>query len=124
MRWGKRRKSIHKVELPAVAREIRGTLPGPHPRSELPPPEDPTIEFNTPVTTGSATSGRSMRPRDWLIAITCWVAWFGIGLYTWWFTDAPLIDFVIATIIWLLIFAFAVMGVPLIRIFGRDRNRA
>jgi hypothetical protein len=123
MRWGKRGNRARKVELSEVAREIGGTLPGHHVRTNLPLPEDPSILCEHNVTTGSATHGRVMNWPDWVIGITGWVTWFGIGLYTWWFTNAPVIDFFIATIIWLLIFAFAVMGVPLIRVFGWNRRR-
>ena len=75
------------------------------------------------MSTGSTAHGRSLRLRDWIVGITAWIIWFGIGFYAWWFTSVPVIDFVIATIIWLVAFAFAVIGVPLIRIFGRERNR-
>jgi len=103
--------------------EMRSSLPGRHQHTNLPKPEDPSDPGYDSIQTGLADPSDLTNWRDRALGVFFWLAWFGIGVYTWWFTDARLSDYVIATILWLAIFAFAIVGVPLVKIAARNRNR-
>lgn len=101
--------------------EITSSLPGKHQHTQLPKPEDTNDPGYDNIQTGELDPQDLTNWRDRTIGLFFWVAWFAIGVYAWWFTDAPLIDYVVATVIWLLIFALAVIGVPLVRMRARGR---
>ena len=103
-----------------VSTEIRSELPGRHHHTSQPVPED--FDFHDTVATGERQHGEPLKRRQVIVGLASWLAWFGIGVYTWWFTDASLLDYVIATIGWLAIFAFAILGIPLVRAFASNRN--
>jgi hypothetical protein len=44
-----------------------------------------------------------------------WVGWLSWGVYTWWFVDRTLRDFVIGVVVWSAAFLFSVVGIPLVR---------
>jgi len=113
-----------KQNLQLALGEMRSSLPGRHQHTNLPKPEDPTDPGYDAIETGSDDPSDLTSWPDRLIGVVFWLAWFGIGVYTWWFTDARLSDYVIATVLWLAIFIFAIIGVPLVKMTARNRNRA
>ena len=104
----------------AVSGEIRSGLPGHHEHTHLPQPQD--SDLHDTVSTGELQHGRPLRVTHLALGLSSWAAWFGIGLYAWWFTDSSPIDFVIGTIGWLAIFAFAFVGIPIVRVLASNRN--
>lgn len=102
--------------------EMRSSLPGRHEHTNLPKPEDPNDPGYDSIQTGELDPKDLTNWRDRAIGFLFWLAWFGIGVYVWWFTDTRFIDYVVATAIWLAIFAFAVIGVPLVRLTARNRS--
>lgn len=122
--WWRRRGRRRPLPPPEVWRdvstEIRSELPGRHHHTSQPVPED--FEFRDTVSTGERQSGKPLKLRHVIVGLASWLAWFGIGFYTWWFTDASVLDYAVATVGWLAIFAFALVGIPLVRVFATKRN--
>ena len=107
---------------------MRSSLPGRHQHTDLPKPEDPSDRgYDAPgygsIETGADDPSDLTSWPDRIIGLAFWFAWLGIGVYTWWFTDTRLSDYVIATVLWLAIFAFAIVAVPLVKMTARNRNR-
>lgn len=119
-RRGRNRVRPSRAVWRGLSREIRSGLPGPHQHTSQPVPED--FDFHDTVATGERQAGKPLKLRQVIVGLASWLAWFGIGVYTWWFTDASLVDYAIATVGWLAIFAFAIFGIPLVRVFASNRD--
>jgi len=112
-----------RLQTPEIFSEIRSELPGRHHRSTMPEPVEPNLPERDTVFTGQEQNGHLLSLRHWILGLGAWLTWFGIGIYTWWFTDASVADYVIASVIWAAIFAFAVVGVPIVRAIAINRDR-
>jgi hypothetical protein len=63
-------------------------------------------------------------PFRWRIfGFITWGIWFSFGIYYWWFTDTRFIEYIVATVMWLLTFAFTITGVPLLQLILKDRRK-
>jgi len=111
-----------RLETPEILHELRSELPGQHHRSTQPEPIDPQVPERDTIATGQEQTGHELSLWYWILGLGAWLTWFGIGIYAWWFTNASLADYVIASVIWILIFIFAVVGVPIVRTVARNRN--
>lgn len=120
LRRGRRRPLPPRETWSGVAREMRSDLPRHHQHTSQPVPED--FDFHDSVSTGERQHGKPLKLRQVIVGLASWLAWFGIGVYTWWFTDASIADYAIATVGWLAIFVFAIFGIPLVRVFASNRN--
>jgi hypothetical protein len=113
-----------KSYLSNILVEIRTSLPGKHELTLLGTPEDPLDPGYDSIGTGDSKSKQLSNNFDFVIGSIFWVGWFGYGVYSWWFVDANIVDLVIVTIGWLTIFVFTLAGVPLFRLFGRNRDKS
>ena len=111
-----------RLETPEILHEIRSELPGHHHRTTQPEPIDPLVRERDTIATGQDYSGHELTLRYWFLGIGAWLTWFGIGIYTWWFTEVSIADYVIASVVWVLIFFFALVGIPIVRTIARNRN--
>ena len=67
------------------------------------------------VETGAANPGALTSAGHRLMGLLFWVGWLSWGVYTWWFVDRTLRDFVIGVVVWSAAFLFSVVGIPLVR---------
>jgi hypothetical protein len=105
-----------------VLHEIRTSLPGQHVHTSASEPESD----NGPrcdVHTGQDDVSALVSPRHRLLGIAFWFAWLAWGVYTWWFVDRAIADFVIATVVWTGAFIFSVIGIPVVRQIAGNHRR-
>lgn len=106
-----------------VLHEVLSSLPGRRRLTQQEPPEDPFDLFSQGIYTGALNSEKMIKIRDRFLGIFLWIAWFGLGVYFWWFTEVPLGDYIIGTLVWGLIFIFTLIGIPVTRAIFRYRNQ-
>lgn len=98
-----------------VFAEAVTSLPGYHTKSsKLPPEELPEDELHE-IETGANNPDAMNSIGHKFIGVIFWLAWFGWGIYMWWFTGALISEFLIATVLWIGTFFFTILGVPLVR---------
>jgi hypothetical protein len=98
-----------------VLAEVVTSLPGYHPKTTKLPPEELPEEILFAIQTGANNPQALNSIGHKFVGIIFWIAWFGWGIYVWWFTGALLAEFLIATAIWIGAFLFTIIGVPLVR---------
>jgi hypothetical protein len=102
--------------------EMRSALPAKHERTELDPPGNGAEDGYDDIHTGSM-QGENLMPIKWKIfGILTWVIWFGFGIKTWWFSDTRFIEYIVATILWILTFFFTALGIPFTQAILRNRK--
>jgi hypothetical protein len=104
-----------------VWREILSGLPGRHRHTGLPEPELLSPDEFHEISTGENNPQSLGSLGHLIVGLLFWLGWLSWGVYTWWFVDRTLFDFVIATVLWTLTFTFTVLGVPLVRVVSRRR---
>ncbi|CAB4568445.1 unannotated protein [freshwater metagenome] len=109
--------------LRLILHEVLSSLPGRRKFTQLEPPEDPFDLLNQSIYTGALNTKIMLKLRDRVLGLFLWIAWFGLGVYFWWFTEVPLFDYLIGTLVWGLIFIFTVLGIPITRAIFRFRNQ-
>jgi hypothetical protein len=109
--------------LKAILIEIFSSLPGLRRPTAYEPPEDPLDFSSESIYTGAQNLGKRIRIWERLLGITLWLLWFGFGIFFWWFTEVPILDYIIGVIVWGLIFLFTVVGIPITRAVLRHRER-
>lgn len=107
---------------PLVIREVVTALPGRRRRTSQPEPELGPRETARVISTGSDDLKALHSPGHRLIGLVFWVGWFSWGVYTWWFVDRALTDFVIGVVVWTGAFVFSVVGIPLVRQAAKDQQ--
>ena len=111
----------HWLPRRGVLREILTGLPGRHLHTELSEPELLSRDEFHEISTGE---NHPQSLGSWghrIIGGVFWVSWFSWGVYNWWFVDRTPADFIIASVLWTLTFAFTFVGVPLVRRLMRPR---
>jgi hypothetical protein len=107
---------------PRILREIRTSLPGQHIHTAASEPES----GNGPdllVHTGQDDVSALASPGHRMLGIFFWVAWLAWGVYTWWFVERTITDFVVASVVWTAAFIFSVVGIPIVRQMVRNQRR-
>ena len=107
---------------PMVWREILSGLPGRHRHTELLSPELLSPDEFHEISTGENEPHSLGSWGHRIFGLVFWLGWFAWGVYTWWFVDRTLSDFVIAIVLWTATFAFTFVGVPLVRMVVRRRR--
>lgn len=107
----------------AVIREILTSLPGQHQKTQKLPPEGYVSGQGIAVGTGGTAETQIIGFWHAALGISFWLLWLGWGIYMWFFANAVLNDFYIAAAICLATFAFTIVGVPLVRLFARNRRQ-
>lgn len=105
-----------------IIKEIVTGLPGRHRGTSLAEPENPLDMQAQQIFTGALNLNKQIKFWERLLGIVFWFAWFGFGIYFWWFTNVPLVDYVIGVVVWTLIFLFTVIGIPVFRVILRERE--
>ncbi|CAB4572545.1 MAG: hypothetical protein F2621_03715 [Actinobacteria bacterium] len=108
---------------PRVLREVVTSLPGRHRRTSQAPPERETPSGGRVVETGADNPAALTSAGHRLIGALFWVGWFSWGVYTWWFMDRSLRDFVVGVVVWSAAFVFSVVGIPLVRQAAMGQQR-
>ncbi len=111
-----------RLQTPGIMHELKSELPGHHHKTHQPEPIDPLVGERDTIATGQEDSGHEMTLRYWFLGIGAWLTWFGIGIYTWWFTEVSIADYVIASVVWILLFGFTLVGIPIVSRVARNRN--
>lgn len=83
-------------------------------------PENPAVAVNE-ISTGYRQDSSLMHKRDYFFGIVSWVAWFSWGIYLWWFTATPMFEYAVGVVVWVSVFLFSIIGVPIVRRVARDR---
>jgi hypothetical protein len=104
----------------SFGREIRSALPGTHEHSHFSEPENPNMTVHE-IATGFRSGEPLLRKRDYFFGILSWVVWVSWGIYLWWFSDTVLFEYIFGVLVWLVVFIFSVVGVPLVRRTSRNR---
>jgi hypothetical protein len=107
----------------AILTEILSSLPGRHKRALSSEPDNP-VDFRAEgVYTGALNHDQQIRVWEKVLGLLFWFGWFGFGVYFWWFTDVPLLDYLIGTAVWTVIFIFTLIGIPVVRVILREREQ-
>lgn len=114
--------SLRKLDVKGVMLEIKSSLPGRHRPTQLGLPEDPLDPGFGTTGTGDSINKKISSRSDFFIGGLFWAIWIGFGIHNWWFADAIFTDFMIVSIGWLIIFLLTIIGVPIFRVFARDRS--
>ncbi len=102
--------------------EMRSALPSRHISTELNPPGDGEIDGFDDIRTG-AVQDEKLMPLPWkFFGILSWIFWFAFGVYSWWFSDTRFIEYIVATVLWILTFFFTTLGIPFTQAVLRDRK--
>lgn len=102
--------------------EMRSAFPSKHISTELDPPGIGEIDGFDDIRTGSA-QGEKLMPLRWkIVGVFSWVFWFAFGIHSWWFSDTRFIEYIVATVLWILTFFFTTLGVPLFQAILKDRK--
>ena len=105
-----------------VYREMRSALPSKHLPTDLDPPGNGEMDGFDDIRTG-AVQGEKLIPLRWkMLGIFSWVFWFAFGIHSWWFSDTRFIEYIVATVLWLLTFLFTILGIPFTQAILRDRK--
>lgn len=105
-----------------VYREMRSALPSRHISTKFDPPGKGEIDGFDDIRTG-AVQGEKLMPIKWkVLGISSWVLWFAFGIHSWWFSDTKFIEYIVATVLWILTFFFTTLGVPLFQAILKDRK--
>lgn len=107
--------------LRLILKEITSSLPGRRKPNSFETPDDPLDYFSNEIYTGSSNSGSYLRIWERFTGVVLWSLWLGLGFYFWWFTEVPIRDYIIGTILWGTIFAFTVVGIPITRAVLKHR---
>lgn len=107
---------------PRIAHEIRTSLPGQHIHTAASEPESGNGP-GSPIYTGQGDVGALASPAHRVLGIFFWVAWLTWGVYTWWFVERTITDFVVASVVWTGAFIFSVVGIPIVRQMARNQRR-
>lgn len=107
----------------AILAEVITSLPGRRKPSQYEPPEDPLDLIGESIYTGAFNTGKRIRIWERGIGLILWLSWFGFGIYFWWFTNVPIIDYVIGVVVWGLVFMFTILGIPITRAILRNREQ-
>ncbi len=105
-----------------VRREILSGLPGKHRHTQLPEPELLSPGEFHEISTGENDPAALESWGHRILGLIFWLGWFGWGVYHWWFVDSNPIAFVIAAVLWMAIFTFTFVGVPLVRVVVKSRR--
>jgi hypothetical protein len=108
---------------PLVIREVVTALPGRRRLTSQPEPERDRPETSVVISTGSDDVAALSSVGHRLIGLVFWVGWFSWGIYTWWFVDRAITDFVIGVVVWTGAFVFSVVGIPLVRQAARGQQQ-
>jgi hypothetical protein len=101
---------------------MRSALPSRHISTELNPPGDGEIDGFDDIRTG-AVQDEKLMPLLWkFFGILSWIFWFAFGVYSWWFSDTRFIEYIVATVLWILTFFFTTLGIPFTQAVLRDRK--
>lgn len=107
----------------AIIKEIITGLPGRHRGTSFKEPENP-LDFQVQrVFTGAINHDKQVRVWERFLGTISWFAWFGFGIYFWWFTSVPILDYVIGVVVWTFIFLFTLIGIPIFRVILREREK-
>ena len=107
-----------------ISQEIQGSLPGRHRKSQFLPPDQDLAEGFDDIRTGAKQGNQIVSISLKLFGYLTWIIWFGFGTRFWWFSNTQAIEFLVATILWMLSFAFTILGIPITRaLLGLRRAR-
>ena len=107
-----------------ISQEIQGSLPGRHRKSQFLPPDQDLAEGFDDIRTGVKQGDKIVSTSLKLFGYLTWIIWFGFGIRFWWFSNTQPIEFLVATILWMLSFAFTILGIPITRaLLGLRRAR-
>lgn len=105
-----------------VIREVVTALPGRRRRTSQSEPERARPEPTRLIVTGSDDVAALSSIGHRFIGLLFWVGWFSWGVYTWWFVDRAITDFVIGVVVWTGAFIFSVVGIPIVRQAARNQQ--
>jgi hypothetical protein len=105
-----------------VLKELRGSFPGKHHRTQLKPPDSDDLSGYDDIRTGSKQGEILLSKKMKTLGYLTWIIWFGFGVKFWWFSDTTYLEFGIATILWMLTFAFTIFGIPVTRALLKIRQ--
>jgi hypothetical protein len=111
-----------KLEHPLL-KEVVTSLPGPHRRSARLPTDDIPEEYVHDLETGEDSSVALTSPGHIIIGFLGWIGWIAWTIYMWFFTGAPVTDFLIVLAAWFISLVVTIVGVPLMRRRARNRVR-
>lgn len=112
-----------RLDIKSVMLEVKSSLPGRHQPTQLGLPEDPLDPGYDAIGTGDSKSYKISSLSDFFVGGFFWAIWIGFGVHNWWFAKANFTDFIIVSIGWLIIFLFTIIGVPMFRVYSRDRYK-
>ena len=107
---------------PRILHEIRTSLPGQHIPTSAEEPENGDSPESLVYTGQEDTTALTNRFHS-ALGVLFGLAWLVWGVYTWWFVDRTITDFVVAAAIWIVAFAVGVVGIPIIRQAGINQFR-
>ena len=107
---------------PRILHEIRTALPGQHIHTSAEEPENGEL-LESLVCTGQEDTTALISPLHIALGVLFWLAWLVWGVYTWWFVERTIADFVVAAAIWIVAFVVGVVGIPIIRQAGINQLR-
>jgi len=106
-----------------VLNELSGSFPGKHHRTKLKPPDSDDLSGYDDIHTGSKQGEKLLSKKVTFLGFATWIIWFGFGIKFWWFSDTKYIEFIVATILWMLTFAFTIFGIPVTRVLLKMRQK-
>ena len=102
--------------------QMRSAFPSKHIPTELEPPGNGAEDGFDDIRTG-AVQGDDLMPNKWKIfGLSTWVIWFGFGIHSWWFSDTRFIEYIVATVLWILTFLFTILGIPFTQAILKNRK--
>lgn len=109
--------------LRTVLDELKGSFPGRHTKTEMAPPDLDSNDGYDDIQTGSQQGEALLSNSLKFFGFFTWIIWFGFGIRFWWFSDTSFLEFGVATLLWLLTFAFTIFGIPITRAILRMRRK-
>ncbi len=106
-----------------VLNELSGSFPGKHHLTKLKPPDSDDLSGYDDIHTGSKQGEKLLSKKVTILGIATWIIWFGFGIKFWWFSDTRYIEFIVATILWMLTFSFTIFGIPVTRVLLKMRQK-
>jgi hypothetical protein len=107
-----------------VYRQMRSALPRAHESTNLDPPGNGEADGFDDIHTGSRQGSNLMPLKLRIFGVMTWLGWFSAGIYFWWFSDTRPIEYLIATVLWILTFLFTALGIPFVQAILSGRKRS